>query len=111
MPKEQPSFNLSNAMGQPKINQGQSVEFMQEYSLISADSQETCMMANGNDVTLESFSAVGTPVQVSKKMPEDFRASLLDTEKLMKESPKRMQEEREERRVYNNSSGMEIEKM
>jgi len=103
--KEKPAFRF---IGQSTINQTHFVEFDHEVSPISFGSQETFVEVNAGDVTLESSSALGTPLGGKKEMPEDFRASLLDTEKLIKESPKKMQDEKDERR-NSNSNSMEIE--
>lgn len=86
---QQVEFN--NCSQQPHMG----VEYTHQMSLMSLCSQETCMETTTDDLLLEYSSHAGTP---SKKDIQDFRKSLLDTEKIMKENPRTMGEERDDKR-------------
>lgn len=92
-------------------NQLNFVEYAQEASGLSLGSQETYIEPNKyGEIILESFSLAGTPIQYKGKTCEDFNASLLKTEKLMRTAASSMQDEDEDQNDCLNSNAMELEK-
>ena len=81
----------NNCSQQPHMG----AEYSHQMSLMSLCSQETYMETTNEDLLIECSSQTATPV---KKDTQVLSESLLDTDKIMKENPRMMREERDDRR-------------
>ena len=81
-----------------------------ETSVISLGSQETYIEPNNNDLILENISYTGTPNQENKSTPKHLRASLVDTEKLIRNGSRMARSARDENKENYNPNIMDEEK-